>query len=182
MFAHDRLELPANLLPDDVADLLALLGHHVDRRNATRALEAARIPGVVAPASRATRWTIPREALLDRYGSVAEDGTYSSSVASRSARFFTTLGALVKGRVCISGGAIAATRQALAIALTYAEERTQFPRAGGEGEVTLLDYRTHQRRLLPLLARTIALGFALMIVGLVVEHGETLQRDTRGLV
>ncbi|RIJ49566.1 hypothetical protein DZG00_11945 [Clavibacter lycopersici] len=31
-------------------------------------------------------------------------------------------------------------------------------------------------------ASTIALGFALMIVGLVVEHGETLQRDTRGLV
>jgi hypothetical protein len=29
---------------------------------------------------------------------------------------------------------------------------------------------------------TIALGFALMIVGLVVEHGERLQRDTRGLV
>ncbi|QOD43881.1 hypothetical protein [Clavibacter zhangzhiyongii] len=31
-------------------------------------------------------------------------------------------------------------------------------------------------------ASTIALGFALMIVGLVVEHGERLQRDTRGLV
>ena len=29
---------------------------------------------------------------------------------------------------------------------------------------------------------TIALGFALMIVGLVVEHGERLRRDTRGLV
>jgi hypothetical protein len=29
---------------------------------------------------------------------------------------------------------------------------------------------------------TVALGFALMIVGLVVEHGERLQRDTRGLV
>ena len=106
---------------------------------------------------------VPREALLDRYGSVAEDGTYSSSVASRNARFFTTLGALVKGRICIGGGALAATRQALAIALTYAEERTQFPRPGGgadAGEVTLLDYRTHQRRLLPVLARTIALGFA----------------------
>jgi hypothetical protein len=31
-------------------------------------------------------------------------------------------------------------------------------------------------------ASTVALGFALMIVGLVVEHGERLQRDTRGLV
>ena len=31
MFAHDRLELPANLLPDDVSDLLARLGYRVDR-------------------------------------------------------------------------------------------------------------------------------------------------------
>jgi hypothetical protein len=31
-------------------------------------------------------------------------------------------------------------------------------------------------------ASAVALGFALMIVGLVVEHGERLQRDTRGLV
>jgi hypothetical protein len=65
MFAHDELTLPDNLLPDDVADLLARLGHRVDRRNVTRALEGAGIPGVAAPASRARRWTIPRGALLD---------------------------------------------------------------------------------------------------------------------
>ena len=59
MFAHDKLELPENLLPDDVSDLLARLGHRCDRRNVTRALEDAGIPGVVPPASRATRWTIP---------------------------------------------------------------------------------------------------------------------------
>ena len=102
---------------------------------------------------------VPRENLLDRYGQVAPDGTYSSTLASRGARFFTTLGALVKGRVCIGGGAVAATRQALAIAITYAESRRQFAGADGS-EVTLLDYRTHQRRLLPALARTVALGFA----------------------
>ena len=58
MFAHDELTLPDNLLPDDVADLLARLGHRVDRRNVTRALQAAGIPGAAAPASRASRWTI----------------------------------------------------------------------------------------------------------------------------
>ena len=104
---------------------------------------------------------VPREALLDRYASVAPDGTYSSPMAGRSARFFTTLGALVKGRICIGGGALAASRTALAIAVTHAERRRQFPRAGAGGEeVTLLDYRTHQRRLLPLLATTVVLGFA----------------------
>ena len=104
---------------------------------------------------------VPRENLLDRYGQVAEDGTYSSSIASDNARFFTTLGALVKGRVCIGGAALAASKTGLAIAVRYAESRTQFPRPGGGGEeVTLLDYRTHQRRLLPLLARSAVLSLA----------------------
>src|SRR4051812_4552034 len=65
MFAHDKLELPENLLPDDVSDLLAWLGYRCDRRNITRALEVAGIPGVVPPGSRAAKWTIPCERLLD---------------------------------------------------------------------------------------------------------------------
>jgi hypothetical protein len=65
MFAHHDAKLPETLLPDDVADLLARLGYRVDRRNLCRALEAADIPGVVPPSSRAARWTIPCEALLD---------------------------------------------------------------------------------------------------------------------
>src|SRR3954471_6437408 len=65
MFAHDKLELPENLLPDDVSGLLARLGYRCDRRNITRALAGAGIPGVVPPHSRATKWTIPCGALLD---------------------------------------------------------------------------------------------------------------------
>src|SRR4051794_26823123 len=65
MFAHDKLELPENLLPDDVSDLLARLGYRCDRRNITRALEGAGIPGIVPPGSRAAKWTIPCERLLD---------------------------------------------------------------------------------------------------------------------
>src|SRR5215217_6351849 len=65
MFAHDKLDLPDNLLPDDVSDLLAWLGYRCDRRNITRALEVAGIPGVVPPGSRAAKWTIPCERLLD---------------------------------------------------------------------------------------------------------------------
>src|SRR3954452_7868598 len=65
MFAHDKLDLPENLLPDDVSDLLARLGYRCDRRNITRALEGAGIPGVVPPHSRAAKWTIPCTTLLD---------------------------------------------------------------------------------------------------------------------
>ncbi|WP_432487207.1 acyl-CoA dehydrogenase family protein [Kineococcus sp. SYSU DK018] len=108
---------------------------------------------------------VPRTALLDRYAQVADDGTYSSPIASENARFFTMLGALVKGRVSISGGAISQTKVALEIALRYALRRRQFARPGGQGgergeEVVLLDYLAHQRRLLVPLATTYALSFA----------------------
>src|SRR3954471_14675904 len=65
MFAHDKLALPDNLLPDDVADLLAWLGYPGGRRHNTRDLEVAGIPGVVPPGSRAAKWTIPCRTLLD---------------------------------------------------------------------------------------------------------------------
>ena len=103
---------------------------------------------------------VPRDALLDRYGSVAADGSYSSPIESRSARFFTMLGALVRGRVSVGGAAAAAAQSALAIALTYAETRRQFARPGADDEVTVLDYLAHQRKLLPRLATSYALHFA----------------------
>ncbi|VEH35868.1 acyl-CoA dehydrogenase [Cellulomonas fimi] len=102
---------------------------------------------------------VPRTNLLSRYGDVAPDGTYSSPVASPGRRFFTMLGTLVQGRVSLDGAAVTASRLALTIAITYANQRRQF--AGGDGdEVVLMDYAEHQRRLLPLLAETYASGFA----------------------
>ncbi|WP_432564046.1 acyl-CoA dehydrogenase family protein [Kineococcus sp. SYSU DK003] len=103
---------------------------------------------------------IPRTALLNRYADVAEDGTYSSPIASANSRFFTMLGALVKGRVSVSGGALSQTKVGLEIALRYGARRTQFKRPGGDDEVVLLDYLAHQRRLLVPLATTYALSFA----------------------
>ena len=49
--------------------------------------------------------TLPREALLDRYGQVYEDGTYFSSIENETRRFFTMLGTLVRGRVSVGGSA-----------------------------------------------------------------------------
>ncbi len=103
---------------------------------------------------------VPRANLLDRYGTVAADGTYSSSIASENRRFFTMLGALVRGRVSISGSAVGAASLALTIATRYGEARRQFAAPGGEGEIVVLDYLAHQRKLLPAIARTYALRFA----------------------
>ena len=103
---------------------------------------------------------VPRRMLLDRYGGVDPDGVYRSSIANPNARFFTMLGTLVRGRICVGGGAASATRRALSIATRYALTRTQFRMPGLGGEIPLLDYQTHQRKLLPEIARAYAYGFA----------------------
>ena len=109
---------------------------------------------------------IPRENLLNRYGDVAPDGTYSSPIDSPGRRFFTMLGALVQGRVSLDGASTWASALALTIAVTYGNQRRQFDSGAGTPEVTLLDYGKHQRRLLPRLAQVYAQAFA---------HDELLQ-------
>ena len=99
---------------------------------------------------------IPRDALLDRYGSVAADGTYSSPIHSPGARFFTMIGALVEGRISIAGSGLAVARNALTIAVRWGERRRQFG-TGLESDIPLMDYLTHQRRLLPFIAQSFAL-------------------------
>lgn len=103
---------------------------------------------------------VPRFNLLNRYGSVDEDGTYSSPIASPGRRFFTMLGTLVQGRVSLDGAAVAASKVGLTAAVRYAAERRQFNASSDTAEEVLLDYQRHQRRLFPLLAATYAMSFA----------------------
>lgn len=103
---------------------------------------------------------IPRTMLLSRYGGIDEDGRYTSPIQSENRRFFTMLGTLVRGRICVAGGGAQAARKALTIATRYALQRRQFTAPGHEGEVVLLDYLAHQRKLLPAIATSYALAFA----------------------
>ncbi|MBO9522559.1 MAG: acyl-CoA dehydrogenase family protein [Nocardioidaceae bacterium] len=102
---------------------------------------------------------VPRANLLNRYADVSETGVYSSPIDNPDRRFFTMLGTLVQGRVCVGGAGINASKVALTLAIRYALQRRQFGNPGGPEEL-LLDYGLHQRRLFPLLARTYALHFA----------------------
>ena len=106
-----------------------------------------------------TNVRVPRTNLLNKYGDVAEDGTYSSPIGSPGRRFFTMLGTLVQGRVSLDGAASAVSAMALKIAITYGNQRRQFAGAGDEEQV-ILDYGRHQRRLIPRLATTYAMNFA----------------------
>lgn len=103
---------------------------------------------------------VPRVNLLNRYGDVAADGSYSSEIASPGRRFFTMLGALVQGRISLDGAATTASALAVYIATTYANQRRQFDSGAGTPEVVLLDYGKHQRRLLPRIATAYAQAFA----------------------
>jgi acyl-CoA oxidase len=104
---------------------------------------------------------VSREELLNRFAQVTSDGKYQSEIQSQSARFFAMIGTLVNGRISMALAANAAAKSALTIALRYAARRRQFgPQKGGQ-ETLLLAYPSHQRRLMPLLANTYALHFAL---------------------
>src|SRR5690606_19025778 len=110
---------------------------------------------------------IPRTNLLNKYGDVAEDGTYTSPIDSPGRRFFTMIGTLVQGRVSLAGSAALAASLGLTIAITYGNERRQFTAGSDTDEVVLLDYQRHQRRLITGLAENYAHSFA---------HEELLQK------
>ncbi len=103
---------------------------------------------------------IPVENILDRFATVDEDGNFSSPIASDNRRFFTMLGTLVGGRIGIPRSGNSASKSGLAIAIKYGDKRRQFGPDKGQ-EVPILNYRTHQRRLMPLLANAYALHFSL---------------------
>ncbi|MEW2272791.1 acyl-CoA dehydrogenase family protein [Streptomyces griseofuscus] len=107
---------------------------------------------------------VPREALLDRFARVTPEGTYESAIEDPGRRFFTMLGTLVQGRVSVAGAGVSVAKVALTVATKYADRRRQFEASPDTGEQVLLDYGLHQRRLLPLLARTYALHFAQDVV------------------
>lgn len=104
---------------------------------------------------------VPKDNLLNKYGDIDEDGNYTSPLKNPSKRFFTMLGALVVGRVCVGLSGISAAKSALTIAIKYALKRRQFNAKSDLPETLIMDYPTHQNRLMPLLAKTYGYYFAL---------------------
>ncbi|HWA35803.1 MAG TPA: acyl-CoA dehydrogenase, partial [Cyclobacteriaceae bacterium] len=103
---------------------------------------------------------VPYENLLDKFAGISEDGKFQSAITSDNRRFFTMLGTLVGGRIGIPRSGLSASKSGLTIAIRYGDGRKQFGPDDGS-EVPILNYRTHQRRLMPLLANAYALHFSL---------------------
>ncbi len=103
--------------------------------------------------------SIPKENLLNRYADVSDEGEYSSPILSSGRRFFTMLSTLVGGRVAVGAASVSAAKSALSIAIRYGAKRRQFGPAE-KPEAPILNYRAHQRKLMPLLAKSYGLTFA----------------------
>ncbi len=120
---------------------------------------------------------VPRQNLLNRFGRITDNGRYESPIENPGKRFFTMLGTLVAGRICVGMGALSAAKLSLTIAIKYGLRRRQFgPDNQGE-ETLILDYPSHQRRLLPRLATAYAIHFALK--HLINRYEGRTEADTR---
>jgi acyl-CoA oxidase len=103
---------------------------------------------------------IPLDNMLDKFSGINDQGEFFSEISSDNRRFFTMLGTLVGGRIGIPRSALSAAKSGLTIAIRHSEARKQFGPKNGE-EVPILNYRMHQRRLLPPLATAFGLHFSL---------------------
>ena len=102
---------------------------------------------------------IPKENLLNKFGDIDENGQYTSPISSSSKRFFTMLGTLVGGRLCVPIAGNTAAKKALNMAVYFALDRKQFG-PPGKPEQSIMDYPTHQKKLMPLIANAYAYDFA----------------------
>ncbi|WP_411030076.1 acyl-CoA dehydrogenase [Spongiimicrobium sp. 3-5] len=96
---------------------------------------------------------VPRENLLNKYGDILEDGTYTSDIKNPNKRFFTMLGTLVGGRICVARAGLGGAKMALTIAVKHALQRRQFNDSIKIQEDLLMDYPSHQLRLTPAVAK-----------------------------
>ncbi|MBW0492104.1 hypothetical protein O181_031819 [Austropuccinia psidii MF-1] len=97
---------------------------------------------------------IPRAYMLMKHTQVTRDGKVFEPPLAQ-----LTYGALLQGRTAMVADGANVSKKALTIAIRYSAVRRQFKSGDNPFETQLLDYPIHQRRLMPLLAQAIAMGF-----------------------
>ncbi|KAG7528732.1 hypothetical protein FFLO_05958 [Filobasidium floriforme] len=106
-----------------------------------------------------THVRIPRAHMLMKHTQVSRDGIVTDPPLAQ-----LTYGALLSGRVGMVADSSNTAKRALTIAVRYAAVRRQFASGKNKLETQLLDYPIHQRRLMPLMAQAIAIGFTSLIL------------------
>ncbi|KAF0971821.1 hypothetical protein FDP41_010044 [Naegleria fowleri] len=110
-------------------------------------------------------YRIPVDHLLSRYAQI-KDGKYETSIKNDNVRFAKQIGALLQARLGVGTGCCNALQMALITAIRYAHRRVQFgppskdkTKSKSEEEWPLIKYKTHQVRLIPLIAEAYAYHF-----------------------
>ncbi|KAF2898696.1 hypothetical protein ILUMI_07471 [Ignelater luminosus] len=98
------------------------------------------------------QYHIPRENLLNKIGDVTEDGRYVADITDPNRRHGAALGNLSDGRINITSVNMCYLSKAVTIAIRYAAVRKQFSATEDDEEIPILEYQSHQHRLLPHLA------------------------------
>ncbi|XP_018428522.1 PREDICTED: acyl-coenzyme A oxidase-like protein [Nanorana parkeri] len=119
---------------------------------------------------------IPRENLLNKFGSVSPDGKYSSSIQNTSARFNAMLAALTPTRLALTFQALGAMKLGLTIAIRYSHSRRQFGPKDKE-EVKIIEHQTQHLRLMPHLSTALALTFTSRFAGEMLDEDVYHNRD-----
>ncbi|XP_017770521.1 PREDICTED: peroxisomal acyl-coenzyme A oxidase 3-like [Nicrophorus vespilloides] len=97
------------------------------------------------------KYFVGKEALLNRYADVTDDGEYVVLVEDPKRMFGAALATLSEGRLKIISLCTAFLIKAVTIAVRYAAVRKQFGPSNQE-EISIIEYQTHQHRLLPYLS------------------------------
>jgi acyl-CoA oxidase len=115
------------------------------------------VNGVDNAAIRFNKVRIPRENMLNRFTDVDEQGNFSSKIKSLNQRFFFVTERLLSGRLCIASMSLGATRTGIYLGIKYSKQRLAVGPTG-ESDTPIFEYQLQQNALMPLLARTVALG------------------------
>ncbi len=120
---------------------------------------------------------VPRENLLNKYGTIDAQGNYHSDIKNPNKRFFTMLGTLVGGRICVARAGLGGAKMALAIAIKHALKRRQFNNNIKIQEDLLMDYPTHQLRLTPAIAASYV--YDIILTQMMKEYSDETIPDKR---
>ncbi|KAK4690092.1 acyl-CoA oxidase, partial [Tremellales sp. Uapishka_1] len=97
---------------------------------------------------------VPRAHMLMKHTQVSREGVVTEPPLAQ-----LTYGALLSGRTSMVTDSANSAKKALTVAVRYAAIRRQFSSGGNQLETQIIDYPIHQRRLMPLLAQAVAMGF-----------------------
>mmetsp|Transcript_34441 Transcript_34441/g.60402 ORF Transcript_34441/g.60402 Transcript_34441/m.60402 type:complete len:606 (-) Transcript_34441:24-1841(-) len=105
---------------------------------------------------RFTHFKMPLESLMNRFSDLDADGTFTSKIPNKKARFIKTIERLVTGRICMSYSSIAGAEFAGLIAYRYALQRLAVGPTG-KSDTPIMTYQLQQNALVPYFARLFVL-------------------------